>query len=269
MKGLLILYFLTRHCDFKTLVARAGWGWKFKKNETCQCVSIYTGHDKIIGARCIVEKLPLVIHPNYQCVSGWGKGPSPLRPKRVSPVRVPSYDGALMRARASRASHSVVPWSVVKSRESPVKSRASSVKLCAMLVHTRAGRLMEVRCKSSGEVPCYNGHTREKGRVSTGKCTAPSWWVFVFEGKYIWSSFFFLSWWLALMSGLLIWWSNDGGQWREDGSRGEELYIESNCRYLSASLKKHLWPDSCYYTYTVCNTGCVLYYANTRMTITL
>ena len=31
--------------------------------QTCQYVSIDTGHDKAIGARCIVEKMPLVIHP--------------------------------------------------------------------------------------------------------------------------------------------------------------------------------------------------------------
>ena len=56
--------FFDPHCDFKTLVARGKVEMKIKKNESCQCVSIYTGHDKIIGARCIVEKMPLVIHPN-------------------------------------------------------------------------------------------------------------------------------------------------------------------------------------------------------------
>ena len=32
-------------------------------------VSIYTGHDKIIGALWVVEKMPLVIHPSHQY--GW------------------------------------------------------------------------------------------------------------------------------------------------------------------------------------------------------
>ena len=68
VKGGLILYFLTPHCNIKTLVARAGRGWKVSRNETCQCVSTDVGHDKIIGTRCIVEKMPLVIHPNrYGC----------------------------------------------------------------------------------------------------------------------------------------------------------------------------------------------------------
>ena len=39
---------------------------KILENETSQCVSTDTEHGKIIGALCIVEKMPLVRHPNGQ-----------------------------------------------------------------------------------------------------------------------------------------------------------------------------------------------------------
>ena len=61
--------FLTPHCNFKTLVNR-GMVMNFFRNETFQCVSTETGHDKIIGARCIVEKMPLVMHSNAQSAAG-------------------------------------------------------------------------------------------------------------------------------------------------------------------------------------------------------
>ena len=64
MNGGLILYFLTPYCNFKTLIARGKVGMEFWGNETCQCVSTDIGHDKIIGALWIVEKMPLVMHTN-------------------------------------------------------------------------------------------------------------------------------------------------------------------------------------------------------------
>ena len=127
--------------------------------------------------------------PSNSSACRYEERPNPLMRERVSPVWVPSYDRALMRKK-SHASPRESRWSPRKSREVPL----SSVKFCAMLMHSRARSPMRIPCESSRKSRVIMGtHTREKCRVSTGKCEAPSWWVLVFEGKYtyLWSAFFF------------------------------------------------------------------------------
>ena len=62
MKGGLQLYFLTPHCNLKTLVARGRVGTKNLDKGNMQYVSTDTGHNKIIGARRnVINDIPYYI----------------------------------------------------------------------------------------------------------------------------------------------------------------------------------------------------------------
>ena len=142
--------------------------------------------------------------------------------------------------RESRRSPMKPRASPVKSRASPVKSRASSVKFWAMLAHTRASPPMRAPCQFSPPPPwslVFNRHTRARSDAWVqGNVKRRRGEFLSLKENTPLICFLFLSWWLALMSVFLVWWPNDGGQWREDGSRGEELV--SNCFCLPLNKKR-------------------------------